>query len=94
MPWMFAGFVVGVTVLVGVPDRHLRIALGLFTAVLGIHRILNPTLHGADLEAVGHPRRGARGRGRDRLRRGRPDLRHLLSGASTTRARSARPSRR
>ena len=47
MPWMFVGFVVGVTVLVGVPDRHLRIALGVFTAVLGLYGILNPTLHRA-----------------------------------------------
>lgn len=47
MPWMFGGFVLGVTVLVGVPDRHLRLALGLFTATLGIHGIFNPTLHRA-----------------------------------------------
>lgn len=47
VPWMFAGFVLGVTVLVGAPDRHLRMALGLFTAVLGLHGILNPTLHRA-----------------------------------------------
>jgi len=44
IPWMFLGFVVGATVLVGVPDRYLRIALGLFAAIVGIHSILNPTL--------------------------------------------------
>jgi uncharacterized membrane protein YfcA len=44
IPWMFAGFVLGVTALVGVPDRELRMALGIFTAALGIHGILNPTL--------------------------------------------------
>ena len=44
VPWMFAGFVVGVTVLVGVPDRHLRMALGVFAVLLGVHGIFNPTL--------------------------------------------------
>lgn len=47
LPWMFVGFVAGVTLLVGLPDRHLRLALGLFTAALGLHGILNPTLHRA-----------------------------------------------
>jgi len=47
VPWMFAGFAVGVTVLVGVPDRHLRVALGVFAVILGIHGILNPTLNRA-----------------------------------------------
>lgn len=47
LPWMFVGFVAGVTLLVGVPDRHLRMALGIFTTVLGIHGILNPTLNRA-----------------------------------------------
>jgi uncharacterized membrane protein YfcA len=47
VPWMFAGFVLGVTALVGLPDRQLRIALGLFTVALGIHAILNPVLHRA-----------------------------------------------
>ena len=46
VPWMFAGFAIGVTLLVGVPDRNLRIALGLFAASVGIHGILNPKLHG------------------------------------------------
>ncbi len=44
LPWMFVGFVIGVTVLVGVPDRYLRVALGLFAAIVGISSILNPTL--------------------------------------------------
>jgi uncharacterized membrane protein YfcA len=47
IPWMFAGFVLGVTALVGLPDRHLRMALGVFTTALGIHGILNPVLHRA-----------------------------------------------
>src|SRR6478736_6167969 len=29
VPFMFVGFVIGVTVLTGVPDRYLRLALGL-----------------------------------------------------------------
>jgi len=33
-----------VTVLVGVDDRYLRLALGLFAAAIGIHGMLNPTL--------------------------------------------------
>jgi uncharacterized membrane protein YfcA len=44
MPFMFIGFVLGVTVLVGVPDRYLRIALGIFAAAIGIHSIFNPAL--------------------------------------------------
>jgi uncharacterized membrane protein YfcA len=44
IPWMFVGFAIGATVLVGVPDRYLRAALGLFAAAIGIHSILNPTL--------------------------------------------------
>jgi len=44
VPWMFVGFVVGVTVLVGAPDRYLRAALGAFAMVIGIHGIFNPTL--------------------------------------------------
>jgi len=45
MPWMFVGFAVGLTVLVGLPDRYLRLALGLFAAAVGVNAILNPTLH-------------------------------------------------
>jgi uncharacterized membrane protein YfcA len=45
IPFMFVGFVVGVTLLVRVPDTYLRIALGLFAAAIGIHSIVNPTMH-------------------------------------------------
>jgi len=45
LPWMFVGFAVGVTVLVGMPDRHLRAALGIFAAAVGLNAIVNPTLH-------------------------------------------------
>ncbi len=44
VPWMFVGFVIGATVLVGVPDRYLRAALGLFAAIIGAYSIVNPTL--------------------------------------------------
>ena len=47
IPWMFAGFALGVTALVGVPDGHLRLALGIFTTALGLHAIVNPVLHRA-----------------------------------------------
>ena len=45
MPFMFVGFILGVTVLVGVPDQHLRAALGIFAAAVGVHGIFNPKLH-------------------------------------------------
>ncbi len=45
IPFMFAGFVIGATVLVGVPDAYLRIALGCFAVAVGIQSIVNPTLH-------------------------------------------------
>ena len=44
MPFMFIGFVAGVTLLVGVPDDYLRMALGLFAMVIGVYSILNPSL--------------------------------------------------
>jgi hypothetical protein len=44
LPFMFIGFVLGVTVLVGVPDAYLRVALGLFATAVGIHGILNPSV--------------------------------------------------
>jgi uncharacterized membrane protein YfcA len=44
MPFMFVGFVAGVTLLVGVPDDYLRMALGLFAMVVGAYSILNPSL--------------------------------------------------
>jgi uncharacterized protein len=45
IPFMLMGFVIGATVLVGVPDRYLRVALGIFAATVGIHSIFNPTLN-------------------------------------------------
>ena len=45
IPFMFLGFVVGATVLVGVPDAYLRAALGAFAVAVGINGIMNPTLH-------------------------------------------------
>jgi len=47
IPFMFVGFVIGVTVLVGVPDRYLRIALGAFAAGIGTYSIFNPVMHRA-----------------------------------------------
>lgn len=44
VPFMFVGFAVGVTVLMGAPDRWLRAALGVFAVGVGIHGILNPAL--------------------------------------------------
>lgn len=44
IPFMFVGFILGATVLVGVPDVYLRVALGLFAAGVGIHGIVNPTM--------------------------------------------------
>jgi uncharacterized membrane protein YfcA len=45
IPFMFVGFVLGATVLVGVPDAYLRIALGVFAMTVGAYGIFNPTLH-------------------------------------------------
>jgi uncharacterized membrane protein YfcA len=45
IPTMFVGFVVGATLLVGVPDRYLRTALGLFAMGVGVYSIINPSLH-------------------------------------------------
>jgi len=47
VPWMLLGFVLGATVIVGVPDAYLRLALGIFSTVIGLHAIANPTLHRA-----------------------------------------------
>lgn len=46
IPGMFVGFVVGATLLVGVPDKYLRTALGLFAMGVGIYGIFNPSIHG------------------------------------------------
>lgn len=45
LPFIFVGFVVGTTVLVGVPQEWLRAALGVFAATVGVNSIVNPTLH-------------------------------------------------
>jgi uncharacterized membrane protein YfcA len=45
IPWMFLGFVIGATLLVGVPDKYLRTALGIFAMVMGAYSIVNPSLH-------------------------------------------------
>ena len=44
IPWMFVGFVVGVTLLKGVPDDYLRMALGIFAMSVGVYSIFNPTM--------------------------------------------------
>jgi uncharacterized protein len=44
IPFMFVGFVVGTTVLVGVPDKYLRVALGVFAMGIGIYSIVNPVV--------------------------------------------------
>lgn len=44
IPFMFVGFVIGVTLLMGTPDTKLRTALGVFSILLGIHGIANPVL--------------------------------------------------
>lgn len=44
LPVMAVGFVIGFTLLVGVPDKYLRAALGVFAIGVGIHGIFNPTL--------------------------------------------------
>jgi uncharacterized membrane protein YfcA len=44
-PFMFVGFVVGVTLLVKVPEDWLRTALGVFAVAVGVNSILNPVLH-------------------------------------------------
>ncbi len=44
IPWMFVGFVVGVTLLKGVPDEYLRTALGIFAMGMGVYSIFNPTV--------------------------------------------------
>ena len=45
-PFMLVGFVLGATVLVGVDDKWLRVALGIFALSVGLYSIFNPTVHG------------------------------------------------
>ena len=44
IPFMFIGFIVGGTVLVGVPDHYLRVALGTFAMSVGAYSIVNPVV--------------------------------------------------
>jgi uncharacterized membrane protein YfcA len=41
LPFMFVGFAVGLTLLVKVPQDWLKTALGLFTAIVGVHSLAN-----------------------------------------------------
>jgi len=45
IPGMFVGFLVGATLLVGVPDAYLKTALGVFAMSMGAYSIFNPTMH-------------------------------------------------
>lgn len=45
VPLMFVGFVIGVTLLVNLPETFLRTALGLFVIAVGLNSIVNPVLH-------------------------------------------------
>jgi len=44
IPFMIVGIVVGVTLLANVPDRFLRIALGVFSTGIGVYSIVNPVM--------------------------------------------------
>ena len=45
VPIMLVGFVVGITMLVNMPENYLRTALGLFAILVGVNSIVNPVLH-------------------------------------------------
>jgi uncharacterized membrane protein YfcA len=45
LPFILVGFVLGVTLLVKVPEVYLRAALGVFAVAVGVNSILNPVLH-------------------------------------------------
>jgi uncharacterized membrane protein YfcA len=45
IPFMFLGFIAGVTLLVSVPEERLRTALGVFAVAVGVNSIVNPVLH-------------------------------------------------
>lgn len=45
VPFMFAGFVLGITVMVKVPPDAIRMALGVFALAIGVNGIVNPVLH-------------------------------------------------
>jgi uncharacterized membrane protein YfcA len=44
IPFMFVGFVAGVTLLVSLPESYLRTALGVFAIAVGVNSIVNPVL--------------------------------------------------
>ena len=44
IPFMFVGFVLGATLLVGIPDKWLRLGMGIFVSSLGVYSIVNPVL--------------------------------------------------
>lgn len=46
LPFVFVGFVLGVTLLVKVPQDWLKTSLGLFTVVVGVYSVANPTMKG------------------------------------------------
>jgi len=45
VPPMLVGFLIGVTLLVKVDADYLRVALGIFAILVGLHGIVNPVLH-------------------------------------------------
>jgi len=45
VPFMFAGFALGITVMVKLPQDALKAALGVFALAVGIYGIANPVLH-------------------------------------------------
>jgi uncharacterized membrane protein YfcA len=45
IPFMFVGFVAGVTLLVSVPETYLRTGLGVFAIAIGVNSLVNPVLH-------------------------------------------------
>ncbi len=45
IPFMLVGVLLGVTLLVKVPQDWLRAALGVFAAAVGLHSVVNPVLH-------------------------------------------------
>jgi uncharacterized membrane protein YfcA len=44
IPFMLVGLALGATLLVGMPDRWLRVALGVFAIAVGVYSVINPTL--------------------------------------------------
>lgn len=44
LPFAAIGFILGITLLVGVADRYLRLGLGVFTVAVGLYSVVNPVL--------------------------------------------------